>query len=47
VLLAAPLVVVLVVMLLHHKAFINVEDFGIPENYLYFGGLARCSSASS
>jgi hypothetical protein len=37
--LAAPLIAVFLVMILHHKAFINIEDYGIPENYLYFGGL--------
>ena len=34
-----PIFVIFIVMLLHHKAFINIEDFGIPENYLYYGGL--------
>jgi hypothetical protein len=40
VLLALPILVIFTVMLLHHKAIINVENLGIPENYLYFGGLA-------
>ena len=22
-----------------HKGFIDIEEFGIPENYLYYGGL--------
>ncbi len=34
-----PIFAIFIVMLLHHKAFINIEDFGIPENYLYYGGL--------
>jgi hypothetical protein len=40
ILLAIPLIAVFVVMVLHHKAHINIEDFGIPENWLYYGGLA-------
>jgi hypothetical protein len=31
--------VIFIVMLLHHKGFIDIEEFGIPENYLYYGGL--------
>jgi hypothetical protein len=38
--LLAVMVPIFLVMALHHKAFINVEEFGIPENYLYYGGLA-------
>lgn len=34
-----PVLVVFVVMILHHKGFFNIESFGIPENYLYAGGL--------
>jgi rubrerythrin len=32
--------VVFIVMILHHKGFIDIESIGIPENYLYYGGLA-------
>src|SRR5436190_2171291 len=34
-----PLLAVFLVVLLHHKALINIEAFGIPENYAYFGFL--------
>jgi hypothetical protein len=35
-----PILVVLIIMILHHKGFINLEEIlGIPENYLYFGFL--------
>ncbi len=37
--LAIPLCAVFLVMVLHHKAWINIEDYGIPENFLYYGGL--------
>ena len=39
VLVLIPVLAIVIVLLLHHKAFINIEDFGIPENYLYYGGL--------
>jgi hypothetical protein len=36
-----PIFAMLIVMILHHKAIINLEEIlGIPENYLYFGFLA-------
>jgi hypothetical protein len=38
--LAAPLVAVFAVMLLHHKGIFDIEAFGLPENYLYYGGFA-------
>jgi rubrerythrin len=28
-----------VVLFLHYKGLINVEAFGLPESYLYYGGL--------
>ena len=35
-----PIFAILVVMLLHHKAVVNLEEIlGVPENYLYFGFL--------
>jgi hypothetical protein len=35
-----PLFVIFIVMLMHHKGFIDLEEIlGIPENYLYFGFL--------
>src|SRR5437868_2016364 len=38
--LAVPILTVFAVMLLHYKGLLNVEEFGLPENYLYGGGFA-------
>jgi hypothetical protein len=36
-----PLLTILILMVLHHKAIINLEEIlGIPENYLYIGFVA-------
>ncbi len=35
-----PVAAILLVMLLHHKGFIDIETFGVPETYVYYGGLA-------
>jgi hypothetical protein len=40
IILAAPLIAVFFVMILHRKAHINIEEYGISENWLYYGGLA-------
>src|SRR5262249_28867826 len=45
---AVPAITAFVAVLIHHKGLVDVEQFGIPENYLYIGGLAvprgpRCS----
>jgi len=34
-----PAITAFVAVLVHHKGLVDVEQFGIPENYLYIGGL--------
>jgi hypothetical protein len=36
---AVPAITAFVAVLVHHKGLVDVEQFGIPENYLYIGGL--------
>ena len=36
---AVPAITAFVAVLVHHKGLVDVEQFGIPENYLYFGSL--------
>jgi hypothetical protein len=36
---AVPAIAAFAAVLIHHKGLINVEEFGVPENYLYIGGL--------
>jgi hypothetical protein len=36
---AVPAITAFVAVLIHHKGMIDVEEFGIPKNYLYLGGL--------
>jgi hypothetical protein len=46
--LAVPAVAALVVMLLHHQGFINIEDFGLNADHMYWGGfgaIAVCFAA--
>jgi hypothetical protein len=31
------IIVPLMITALHHRAYINIEQFGLPENYLYYG----------
>ena len=37
---AVPAIAAFVAVLVHHKGLVDVEQFGIPENYLYIGGLS-------
>ena len=36
---AVPAITAFVAVLIHHKGLVDVEQFGIPESYLYIGGL--------
>ena len=36
---AVPAITAFVAVLVHHKGLVDVEQFGIPETYLYLGGL--------
>ena len=38
--LIVPVVVAFTALLLQYKGLLNVEDFGLPENYLYIGTFA-------
>jgi hypothetical protein len=37
---AVPAITAFVAVLVHHKGLVDVEQFGIPENYLYISGLS-------
>ncbi len=37
---AVPFIAALTAILIHHKGLVNVEDFGLPEEYLYAVGFA-------
>jgi hypothetical protein len=37
---AVPAIASLVAVLVHHKGLVDVEKFGLPESYLYIGGLS-------
>ena len=37
---AVPAITAFAAVLIHHKGLVDVEQFGIPENYLYIGGLS-------
>ena len=37
---AVPAITAFVAVLVHHKGLVDVGKFGIPENYLYIGGLS-------
>jgi hypothetical protein len=36
---AVPAITSFVAVLVHHKGLVDVEQFGLPESYLYIGGL--------
>jgi len=36
---AVPAITAFVAVLVHHKGLVYVDQLGIPENYLYIGGL--------
>ena len=36
---AVPAITAFVVVLIHHKGMVDFEQFGLPESYLYIGGL--------
>jgi hypothetical protein len=38
--LVLPIIVPVTLMILDYKGVIDVEDFGLPESYLSYGGLA-------
>ena len=38
--LAVPIIAAFTAILLEYKGFIDVEEFGLPENYLFIGGFA-------
>jgi hypothetical protein len=37
---AVPAIASFVAVLVHHKGLVDVEQFGLPESYLYIGGLS-------
>jgi hypothetical protein len=46
--LGVPAVAALVVILLHHKGLVNVEDFGLGVDHMHYGGfgtIAVCLAA--